>query len=960
MVIAKMKGLGGHDFLISPATIDYVPILILHVIGLGYLLLRRPRSTQTWLFSGWLGGMTLMVLARSVAYSLYGLPSAYFEWWGGTASVTLALIAWLQFGYHFPRLRYPREARAVLILSILFTLALFIWMAWETIFYPGRLLYPIPRLDTEGLVYSPNVTTGWAIYGFDESVYGLVGTRDRGLVSFKAFDVWQIIANSWVLILWVRKTIQYSTPAPPRPWWRRVGQALWAPQGEEARVCRTWALLMLLAPLPVLASFLEPAGLVPAGTFTTVDMIAMFAVFIAYINDAPEPATFMVKLVGISLLTILLILGLISGEDLRANHRVYHHTRRAEVDHVKTLVSEDRLDAVPEAVLYIAARPPRGLFASKYELLLSRAINLSAETLETWDAQLQAGLVEGNYPAWVAVLHEHPWLGPQRLAQIEGRAERIAALRLPEDTAMYRGASSQPSDHITRYAFTYQDTLYEVGYRYLDYREMLHRAALPLLALMVGVALSMLLVFPLFFKRGLMSPLARLLNGVSRVDQGDLDVVVPVTYEDEIGILTRAFNHMAHSLHTSEESLRKLNLTLEQRVMEQTRELTALYEVSAVASQAQSVDVLLRESLARTLTALRSETGAIYLRPGTMEQKDEDGKDTLRLAMHRGLPPDLLPSIRTLAVDEGAIGWVLKHREPLLLSNGTGASLEESGPLIHTLQMTNLLLAPLRVEGRIVGLLILARPPEVSFTVREISLVASIADQIGLSVWSEHLRQETLRLEERQRIARDLHDAVTQSLYGMVVLTEAGHVQLQELDLSPEPRDVLTQLLRTIGTTARQAIKEMRLFIHQLQPPVLREQGLVGALHQRLATVEGRANVDARLLADETLQVPLAVERALYQIAQEGLNNALRHAQASMVTVYWGREGGHAVLEVRDDGCGFDPDHIPDPGMGLENMRRRAEAIGAALKIIAVPGGGTRVRVTVEVEDEDEEGADSA
>jgi signal transduction histidine kinase len=188
---------------------------------------------------------------------------------------------------------------------------------------------------------------------------------------------------------------------------------------------------------------------------------------------------------------------------------------------------------------------------------------------------------------------------------------------------------------------------------------------------------------------------------------------------------------------------------------------------------------------------------------------------------------------------------------------------------------------------------------------------------------------------------------VTQSLYGMVVLTEAGQVQLETVTLPQASRKMLDRWLHTVGETARQSIKEMRLFIHELQPPALREEGLVGALHQRLAAVEGRANVEARLLADATLRLPLATERALYQIAQEALNNALRHARASTVTVYWGREEDGALLEVRDDGCGFDPQAIPDPGMGLSNMRHRAEAIHARLKIVSVPGGGTRVRVLV-------------
>jgi signal transduction histidine kinase len=129
---------------------------------------------------------------------------------------------------------------------------------------------------------------------------------------------------------------------------------------------------------------------------------------------------------------------------------------------------------------------------------------------------------------------------------------------------------------------------------------------------------------------------------------------------------------------------------------------------------------------------------------------------------------------------------------------------------------------------------------------------------------------------------------------------------------------------------------------------VLEQEGLIGALHQRLDAVEGRANVQARLLADEVIHLPLPVEMALYQISQEALNNALRHARAANVTVHLGREGQAVVLEIIDDGCGFNPAPVGQSGMGLDNMHQRAKEIGAVLNILSKPGEGTRVKVVVE------------
>ena len=111
--------------------------------------------------------------------------------------------------------------------------------------------------------------------------------------------------------------------------------------------------------------------------------------------------------------------------------------------------------------------------------------------------------------------------------------------------------------------------------------------------------------------------------------------------------------------------------------------------------------------------------------------------------------------------------------------------------------------------------------------------------------------------------------------------------------------------------------------------------------------VEGRFDVEARLLTDGDVDLPIPVQHALYQIAQEALNNVLRHARASSVTVTLTCQDGGAVMEVVDDGCGFDPGAVPDGRMGLANMRDRAQEAGGVLEVVSAPGAGTRVRVKV-------------
>jgi signal transduction histidine kinase len=214
------------------------------------------------------------------------------------------------------------------------------------------------------------------------------------------------------------------------------------------------------------------------------------------------------------------------------------------------------------------------------------------------------------------------------------------------------------------------------------------------------------------------------------------------------------------------------------------------------------------------------------------------------------------------------------------------------------------------------------------------------------------LREETERREEaeeqvreeRRRIARDLHDSAAQALYGVVTMVEAARLQSELGDTAGVQRT-----LCDAGDVVRHAIKELRLFIHHLNPPVLEEEGLVIALNQRLAAVEGRSHVNARLMTRGTVELPIATQKALYAIAQEALNNTLKHSCAAHITVTLIQEGGATVLEVADDGVGFDP-QAASGGLGLGTIAERAGQIGARLEIRSRPGDGTRVRVTLGTE----------
>jgi len=209
-------------------------------------------------------------------------------------------------------------------------------------------------------------------------------------------------------------------------------------------------------------------------------------------------------------------------------------------------------------------------------------------------------------------------------------------------------------------------------------------------------------------------------------------------------------------------------------------------------------------------------------------------------------------------------------------------------------------------------------------------------------------------LEERQRLARDLHDSVTQSLYSVTLLAETSRQATIAGDA-----EIAAHCLGQLGEAARQALKEMRLLVYELRPPVLEQVGLVGALQQRLDAVEGRAGIETRLLVEHEITLAASVEEALYRIAVEAMNNSLKHAAATLVTVQIRAVGGGIELEIKDNGRGFEVEAAADTGgMGLITMRERTERLGGKLAIDSAFGEGTNVTVIVETGTSEGEHAD--
>ena len=382
---------------------------------------------------------------------------------------------------------------------------------------------------------------------------------------------------------------------------------------------------------------------------------------------------------------------------------------------------------------------------------------------------------------------------------------------------------------------------------------------------------------------------------------------------------------------------------LEKQVVSRTRELEAINAIASVVSRSLDLERVLTNALDKTLEVMEMEAGGIYL----LRQDAQ----VLTIAAHKGLGMQFMAEINNLKVGEGFSGRVAQTGEPLIVQDlSTDPRLTRSA--VKDSGFQSLAIAPLVSRAKVLGTLYVVTRRDREFSQQDIELLISVGGQIGVAVENAQLYEQAKQMavvEERQRLAHELHDSVTQSLHSSTLLAEAGQRLASRGDLE-RAKGYLTRL----GEISQQALKEMRLLVYELRPLHLRNVGLVEALEHRLDAVERRAGVEVNLLVDGEVELPPDVEASLFRIAQEALNNALKHATPTSIMVTVRIEGEshykRVELSVMDDGRGFDPAALSDEGgLGLVSMRQRVDNIGGVLDIRSTPGEGTHVRASVDM-----------
>ena len=411
-----------------------------------------------------------------------------------------------------------------------------------------------------------------------------------------------------------------------------------------------------------------------------------------------------------------------------------------------------------------------------------------------------------------------------------------------------------------------------------------------------------------------------------------------------------------------------------------TQPITAIQldlESVTSASQALAAETDLEQLCTKMMNLVMANSGAekalLLLKMENdwyVKAKNDISADEPAALYHQAFDPT---DRETELIPESVFNYCLRTKDVLVLGDAQQDDPFAKDRMIQKYKIRSIACLPALSQSEIKALLYLEnRQTADVFSLENLEIIKHLSAQFAVSVENAllydnlgrlveertaHLQneiEERKRLEqqleeaataaERQRLARELHDSVTQSLYSANLLSAAG----QELAAAGDLESAQHYLSR-VSEVVHQALKDMRLLVFEMRPPELDRVELVTALQRRLDAVEKRSGIEAGLISDELPFLPDDVEDGLYRIAQEALNNALKHAEADVVSVNLRSDGATVVLEIVDDGKGF---HIETAhqggGIGLVSMRERAAQFGGDLTIDSTPSQGTKLKVVVE------------
>jgi nitrate/nitrite-specific signal transduction histidine kinase len=425
----------------------------------------------------------------------------------------------------------------------------------------------------------------------------------------------------------------------------------------------------------------------------------------------------------------------------------------------------------------------------------------------------------------------------------------------------------------------------------------------------------------------LMRPIKEMIIAAKEVAGGNFGRKISAHTDDELEELAIQFNRMSDELAQSYS-------LLEHRVADRTYELEVINSISDVVSQSLNIHEVLENALEKLLEVTKMDAGAAYrLNRGTemFELFASHGFSESYVSKSKFLPLDLIgynPEGNKAEVFASLIeDYPIERLKNLLIDEGIKVAIR----------------LPLVSKGKVLGYIGLSRRSPEIINENEKKIFVAIGQQISVAMENANLyeqAEENAVTAERNRLARDLHDAVTQTLFSASLIAEV----LPELyRINPQEAGRRTQELRELS---RGALAEMRTLLLELRPSALVQVSLSDLIKQLCESATGRSRLPIRYSVEGKRTLPQDVKIAFYRITQEALNNIVKYANATEVKIDLLKTNSFIEVSIRDNGIGFEEAKVTTNHFGLRIMRERAESIGAELRIVTDINQGTTVTIT--------------
>jgi nitrate/nitrite-specific signal transduction histidine kinase len=454
-------------------------------------------------------------------------------------------------------------------------------------------------------------------------------------------------------------------------------------------------------------------------------------------------------------------------------------------------------------------------------------------------------------------------------------------------------------------------------------------------------------------------------NDLERLDSIGSFMTLPLTArERRVGVMTLAHDRPGYytpqrvevaMAFAAQAAVAIENAGLFAAEQERGEQLRTINQVSQIIAGILDVEGLLRE----TATLIHQKFGYYHVGIGLVEgdyvvyraragegapQPSDDGDGN----QPRSDEDTFVPN-RLRVGKEGLTGRAAATGQPIIVPD---VSQDPRHVRLAGLQTRSEAVVPIKSKEVVIGLLDVQSDKLNRFDASDLDILQSLANQLAVAIENARLYEsagQLAALEERQKLARELHDSVSQALYGIALGTRTARTVLDRTNMDEAEKPKLAEPLDYVLAQADAGLAEMRALIFELRPESLQTEGVVAALRKQTAALQARHQIPVTVEFGPEPDLPLPQKEMLYRVAQEAMHNIVKHARATAAEVRLVSDNGKVLLEVCDNGQGFDMTQEFPGHLGLKSMRERVEKAGGMLTIASDVGGGTRIQVKVSV-----------